>query len=84
MILISSTIISAATGTFAGATRNLRRSTVMNNLDDLKEQIQEDIITYLDDWSECIDEINSITRVLSEELCHIVVDRVNELKKEDE
>lgn len=45
----------------------------MNNLDDLKEQLQEDILTYFDGLElpiACLDD-----------LCYIIVDRVNELKE---
>ena len=42
----------------------------MNNLTDLREQIQEDIITYFDGYDANIDE-----------LCQIVVDRVAELQE---
>lgn len=45
----------------------------MNNLDDLKEQIQEDIICYLDEYE--------IPQPCIDDLCYIIVDRVNELKE---
>ena len=48
----------------------------MNNLEDLKEQIQEDILAYFDGLElpiSCLDD-----------LCYIVADRVNELKRNTE
>ena len=47
----------------------------MKNLNDLKEQIQEDIITYFDQYDFLESGINI------EEVCQIVVDRTTELEK---
>ena len=50
----------------------------MNNLTDLREQIQEDILTFMDDrfvedgWD---------AEFLKDNLCQIVVDRVAELQE---
>ena len=45
----------------------------MNNLADLREQIQEDIITYFSS-------LNLGMEDTVDELCQIVVDRVNQLQ----
>ena len=45
----------------------------MNNLDDLKEQLQEDLMAYLMGSSFEVEQLDDI--------CNIVVKRVNELKK---
>ena len=50
----------------------------MNNLDDLKEQLQEDMIAYID--GKAFLHIEQF----KDDLCQIVVDRVNELKENDE
>jgi len=49
----------------------------MNNLADLKEQIQEDIITFLDQecWGSTSESISDV-----DTLCQIVVDRFKELE----
>lgn len=51
----------------------------MNNLDDLKEQLQEDITCYIDVNRSLFnpEKIDTITS----DFCQIMVDLVNELKK---
>ena len=44
----------------------------MNNLTDLREQVQEDIICYLDEYE--------IPQPCIDDLCQIVVDRVTQLQ----
>ena len=46
----------------------------MNNLNDLKEQLQEDILTYIEGKAFLHQD------QFKDDLCQIVVDRVNELK----
>jgi hypothetical protein len=46
----------------------------MKTLDDLKEQIQEDFITYLD---------GLIEQAEMDIMCQIVVERINEFKKKN-
>ena len=48
-------------------------NTRMNNLTDLREQVQEDIICYLDEYE--------IPQPCIDDLCQIVVDRVAELQE---
>ena len=50
----------------------------MNNLTDLREQLQEDIIAYM---NPLLDREYEITNYNIDDLCQIVVDRVNELKE---
>ena len=52
---------------------------VMRNLDDLKEQLQEDAITWHDGL-----ESNHVNQNDMDTLCNIVIERVNELKKHHE
>jgi hypothetical protein len=54
---------------------------MMNNLDDLREQLQEDILCYIDvketeGWFH-----PEKTELIADDLCQIVVDRIKELKK---
>lgn len=51
----------------------------MNNLDDLKEQLQEDLLTY---FERAISEYGlEIPNPYINDLCQLIVDRVNELKE---
>ncbi len=49
----------------------------MNNLTDLREQIQEDIIAYM---NPLLDREYEITNYNIDDLCQIVVDRVTQLQ----
>ena len=49
----------------------------MNNLTDLREQLQEDIIAYM---NPLLDREYEITNYNIDDLCQIVVDRVTELQ----
>ena len=51
----------------------------MKNLDDLKEKLQEDAITWHDGL-----ESNHVNQNDMDTLCNIVIERVNELKKHHE
>ena len=53
----------------------------MNNLADLREQIQEDILTYIEGKAVLHPEqFGSIQTRLKDDLCQIIVDRVTELQ----
>ena len=75
-------IIFAAAGIFARAMQNLTKGTEMNNLDDLKEQLQEDIMCYID-VNQALFHPEKVDTITSD-LCQIAVDLVNELKKENQ
>ena len=49
---------------------------VMRNLDDLKEQLQQDAITWHDGL-----ERNNVSQNDMDTLCDIIIERVNEFKK---
>jgi len=51
----------------------------MNNLTDLREQIQEDIIAYFSGETPL-----KVAQIHTDELCQIVVDRVTELQDNQE
>ena len=51
----------------------------MNNLDDLKEQLQEDLLTYFE--GKILEYGLEIPNPYINDLCQIIVDRVNELKE---
>jgi hypothetical protein len=81
MTLTNFTTTSAAAGTFAGAMLNLRRNTEMNNLDDLKEQMQEDILCYVEANPTLFD--SKKIGLIADDLCQIVVDLINEVEKKN-